>query len=124
MKSVLAAAASVVLTFSAAPAALAANAGTPYRNVDHSNDAGNDTGDARIDQLNNAQLDQNYTGPRYTLPPPGSPAAAPAPGAMPYTAASAPDMPPSTTAHRTMRRRPMRRSTQPASSTTTPAQSQ
>ena len=108
MKSVLAAAAAVALTLSAAPAALAAHAGAPYRNVDHSNDAGNDTGDSQVDQLNNAQLDQNYTGPRYTLPPGGSAGAAPPPGSMPYTADSS--QPPSTEPMRhPMRRRPMHR---------------
>ena len=115
MKSLLAAATAVALTFSAAPAALAANARMPYRNVDHSNDAGNDTGDAQVDQLNNAQLDQNYTGPRYVVPPGGSAAAAPAPGSMPYTGDSA--APPSTepmATHRPMHRRPMHRPAHPA----------
>jgi hypothetical protein len=61
-----------------APAASAAiidvaNARNPYGNVDHRNDAGNDTGDNQVDQLNNAQLDQNYRGPyRQAAPPPGA----------------------------------------------------
>ena len=38
----------------------AANARNPYGNVNHKNDAGNDTGDSQVDQLNAAQLDQNY----------------------------------------------------------------
>ena len=42
---------------------LAAHAGDPYRNVDHSNDMGNDTGDSRIEGLNNQQLNENYRGP-------------------------------------------------------------
>jgi hypothetical protein len=43
-----------------APSAHAANARHPYSNVNHANDAGNDTGDSRVDQLNSAQLNQNY----------------------------------------------------------------
>ena len=38
----------------------AANWHNPYGNVDHRNDAGNDTGDSQVDSLNAAQLDQNY----------------------------------------------------------------
>jgi len=40
----------------------AAHAGTPYKNVDKKNDAGNDTGDSKVDQLNEQQLNQNYQG--------------------------------------------------------------
>ncbi len=40
----------------------AAHAGAPYKNVDKKNDAGNDTGDAKVDQLNAQQLNQNYQG--------------------------------------------------------------
>ena len=40
--------------------ALAAHAGAPYTNVDHSNDRGNDTGDSQIEGLNQRQLNQNY----------------------------------------------------------------
>ncbi len=56
---------------------LAAHAGAPYTNVDHRNDAGNNTGDSQVDSLNDAQLDQNYwaTHPRTTQ-------------AMPYPAPS------------------------------------
>lgn len=43
--------------------AFAANADNPYGNVDHRNDAGNDTGDSKIDGLNAQQLNQNYKGP-------------------------------------------------------------
>ncbi len=43
--------------------ARAANADNPYGNVDHRNDAGNDTGDSKVDQLNAGQLNQNYRGP-------------------------------------------------------------
>ncbi len=40
----------------------AAHAGAPYKNVDKRNDAGNDTGDSKVDQLNAQQLNQNYQG--------------------------------------------------------------
>ena len=36
----------------------AANARNPYGNVNHANDAGNDTGDSQVPALNQAQLDQ------------------------------------------------------------------
>ena len=36
----------------------AANARNPYGNVNHANDAGNDTGDSQVQALNQAQLDQ------------------------------------------------------------------
>ena len=35
----------------------AANARRPYANVDRRNDRGNDTGDSRVEQLNQTQLD-------------------------------------------------------------------
>ena len=47
------------LAFAPRPA-LAAHAGAPYTNVDHSNDAGNDTGDSQVEGLNARQLNQNY----------------------------------------------------------------
>jgi hypothetical protein len=55
------------LALVAAPAlvptvAHAAHAGAPYKNVDKKNDAGNDTGDSKVDQLNAQQLNQNYHG--------------------------------------------------------------
>ena len=59
-------------------ASYAANAGNPYGNVNHANDAGNDTGDAQVDQLNQQQLNSNgipqqaYT-PGYVAPPAGGP---------------------------------------------------
>ncbi len=56
----------------AAPAARAANADNPYGNVDHTNDAGNNTGDSRIDSLNNGQLNRNYQGPLQLRTPSGS----------------------------------------------------
>ncbi|MBV9784119.1 MAG: hypothetical protein JO264_09900 [Acidisphaera sp.] len=37
----------------------AANADQPYSNVDHRNDAGNNTGDSQVDRLNSGQLDAN-----------------------------------------------------------------
>ena len=43
-------------------AAHAAHAGAPYKNVNKKNDAGNDTGDAKVDELNAQQLNQNYHG--------------------------------------------------------------
>ena len=53
MKMILCCAALLAL----APAsAYAANAGNPYGNVNHANDAGNDTGDSRVEALNQAQL--------------------------------------------------------------------
>ncbi len=41
----------LVLGESASPA-FAAHAGKPYANVHHKNDAGNDTGDAKVGHLN------------------------------------------------------------------------
>lgn len=43
-------------------AVYAANADSPYSNIDRRNDAGNDTGDKRVDGLNANQLNGNYTG--------------------------------------------------------------
>ena len=39
-------------------AAHAANSKTPYANVHHANDAGNNTGDAEVEKLNQQQLDK------------------------------------------------------------------
>jgi hypothetical protein len=64
--------------------ARAANAGNPYGNVDHSNDAGNDTGDSRVDGLNAQQSNENYKGVVEPRPPRGTVMAVPA----------RPDMPP------------------------------
>lgn len=88
MKSILIASAAFALALSAAPAAMAANAKMPYKNIDRSNDAGNNTGDSEVDKLNSAQLDQNYKGP-YTPITPGM-ASPPPPGSMPYTGTDAP----------------------------------
>jgi hypothetical protein len=41
----------------------AAHAGATYRNVDRSNDTGNDTGDSRVEGLNDQQLNEDYHGP-------------------------------------------------------------
>jgi len=49
----------VVLSLIAAVPALAANAEAPSQNVDKSNDAGNSTGDDKVDSLNKGQLDEN-----------------------------------------------------------------
>jgi len=73
--------AAFALALAAGPA-LAANARHPYRNVDRRVDAGNDTGDSQVEELNRRQLDQNYYGygraptpaPYYVpqpYPPPG-----------------------------------------------------
>ncbi|MCK8783292.1 hypothetical protein M0638_02710 [Roseomonas sp. NAR14] len=63
-----------------AGAALAANADQPHANVDRRNDAGNATGNERVDQLNAAQ--------RGTANPPGNPPAPPLPPAPPNGGAS------------------------------------
>ncbi|MEJ1976575.1 MAG: hypothetical protein WDN49_11195 [Acetobacteraceae bacterium] len=84
-------------------ASYAANAGNPYGNVNHANDAGNDTGDSEVDQLNQAQLNsggipaQSYA-PGYVAPPAGSPGyGAPPPryGAPPPYPPPAPNVTPS-----------------------------
>jgi hypothetical protein len=69
--------------FALAPtAAFAAHAGAPYTNVDHSNDAGNDTGDSRVEGLNSAQLNENYSGPlQLRAPAAGAPTTTPTPPA-------------------------------------------
>jgi hypothetical protein len=82
----------------APPPAGAADAGNPYGNIDHSNDAGNDTGDSRVDVLNANQLNRNYqglvtprapAGPGMTAPaqpetvPPPPPGMAPPPDMQP-----------------------------------------
>ncbi|HEY0181617.1 MAG TPA: hypothetical protein VGC09_02315 [Rhodopila sp.] len=104
MKQILVAAGLVVIGAGAAitvgpSVAFAANAGDPYGNVDHRNDAGNDTGDSRVDGLNANQSNENYRGsveprapsgtqmvaptqPGMTAPQPGSPPGPP-PGAPP-----------------------------------------
>ena len=69
--------------------ASAANAHNPYGNINHRNDAGNDTGDSRVDTLNAAQLNENYKGPYYypsgqvVAAPPPAPAYPPPPPAYP-----------------------------------------
>ncbi len=58
---------------------LAAHAGDPYRNVDHSNDMGNDTGDSKVEGLNAGQLDENYRGPVELRSPAANPQTAQTP---------------------------------------------
>ena len=65
------AAAAVILTVPCA--VLAANATHPYSNIDRRVDAGNDTGDSRVDQLNQAQLGQAQILPRRRVRPFASP---------------------------------------------------
>ncbi len=60
MKVLIALSALALAAGATARPALAAHAGAPYANVDHRNDAGNDTGDSQVDQLNAAQSDGNY----------------------------------------------------------------
>ena len=59
------------LVLAAAPVtAFAANANHPYTNVDHRNDAGNNTGDGQVDQLNQSQLNGTGLTPApFRLPP-------------------------------------------------------
>jgi hypothetical protein len=78
--------------------AYAAHAGAPYTNVDHSNDAGNDTGDSRVDGLNANQLNENYRGTVQPVAPSGTGMAGPAqPGmAPPPPPGMAPPPPPAT----------------------------
>jgi len=74
-----------LLAVAAAPA-LAANADAPQSNVDKTNDAGNRTGNDKVDALNRGQLDANQK--------PAAPAATPAPAAPAAPpAASAPQAP-------------------------------
>ncbi len=78
----------LVLAMAAPGAALAANANNPYSNVDHRNDAGNNTGDSQVDRLNQAQLNGTGLTPApFRLP---SPATPPAPG---YAGPSQPPTP-------------------------------
>ena len=69
-------------------AASAANANNPYANVDHRNDAGNNTGDAQVESLNRAQLN----GPGLTPAPFRLPPAPPQRGSG-YAAAARPTAP-------------------------------
>jgi hypothetical protein len=99
MKKVLLAASLVAFgsgaTMALAPsAAHAANADNPYGNVDHRNDAGNDTGDKRVDGLNANQLNENYKGSVQPRAPAGAGMAVPA---QPGPTMPAPTMPPPTT---------------------------
>lgn len=71
------------LAIAAAPAlalfpstGFAAHAGDPYRNVDRSNDMGNDTGDSRVEGLNDQQRNENYRGPLELRTPSANPSTA------------------------------------------------
>ena len=77
MKSPAAACLALTLLVASALAgpALAANADAPHGNVDRSNDAGNSTGDDKVDALNRGQLDESQK------PAPAQPAPDPAPAA-------------------------------------------
>jgi hypothetical protein len=78
-------------------AAHAANANNPYGNVDHSNDAGNDTGDSKVGGLNAQQLNENYKGPLELRAPAGPTTVVPAqpqPGMPPPPPGMAPPPPP------------------------------
>ncbi len=68
----------------------AANWRQPYSNVDRRTDAGNDTGDAQVPALNEAQLDRNYHGSWYYPNGTDNPPAAPPPGTMMVMPAPAP----------------------------------
>ncbi|MBN8896608.1 MAG: hypothetical protein BGO51_17260 [Rhodospirillales bacterium 69-11] len=79
-RSALLAAPVAALLIGLAAPAFAANADHPYNNVDKRNDAGNKTGDSRVDNLNRGQLNENYKGP-VELRTPSGPSAGAAPGA-------------------------------------------
>ena len=75
MKTTLLLAALALAAGSALRPAYAAHAGAPYTNVDKRNDAGNDTGDSQVDQLNAAQLNQGVApAPAQPISPRGAPA--------------------------------------------------
>ncbi len=69
----------ITLLLGAAAPALAANADAPQANVDKRTDAGNSTGNDKVDALNRGQLDADQK-PTATA---ASPPAAPAPAAPP-----------------------------------------
>jgi hypothetical protein len=99
MKKVLLAASLVAFgsgaTMALAPSgAHAANADNPYGNVDHRNDAGNDTGDNRVDGLNANQLNGNYKGIVQPRPPAGAGMAMPPPPGPTMPPPPGPTMPP------------------------------
>ena len=73
----------IVLACSASQA-MAANARRPYSNVDPRNDAGNETGDSRVEELNRMQLDRaRGPAPTPAYPAPGYGYYAPPPGYYP-----------------------------------------
>jgi hypothetical protein len=74
MKTVIMIAALALASGAAIRPAYAAHAGAPYTNVDKKNDAGNDTGDSMVDQLNAAQLNQGAApAPAQPISPQGAP---------------------------------------------------
>ena len=74
MKTVLMLAALALASGAAMHPAYAAHAGAPYANVNKTNDAGNDTGDSMVDQLNAQQLNQGATpAPAQAISPAGAP---------------------------------------------------
>ncbi len=74
MKTVLMLAALALASGAALRPAYAAHAGAPYANVNKTNDAGNDTGDSQVDQLNAAQLNQGAPpAPAQRITPNGAP---------------------------------------------------
>ncbi len=74
MKTVIMLAALALASGAALRPAYAAHAGAPYTNVDKKNDAGNDTGDSMVDQLNAAQLNQGAApAPAQPISPKGAP---------------------------------------------------
>jgi hypothetical protein len=70
----------ITLLLGGAPA-LAANADAPQANVDKHNDAGNSTGNDKVDTLNRGQLDANQKPPATAASTPAAPAPAAAPTA-------------------------------------------
>jgi len=71
----------ITLLLGAAAPALAANADTPQANVDKRNDAGNSTGNDKVDALNRGQLDANQKSPATAASTPTAPAPATPPAA-------------------------------------------
>ncbi len=67
----------ITLLLGAAAPAFAANADAPQTNVDKRNDAGNSTGNDKVDALNRGQLDENQkpAAPAASVPEAPAPAA-------------------------------------------------
>jgi len=71
----------ITLLLGGAAPALAANADAPQANVDKRNDAGNSTGNDKVDALNHGQLNANQKPPATAASTPAAPAPAAAPTA-------------------------------------------